>query len=329
VTPAPGRAGSSLPPDGWDEELVPFGGHFLQSRAWAAFQLELGREVVWGHDSRWSWAGVVQEGRGIRNLYIPYGPTLGPGAGAEDAVGSGVAAARDRGLDFVRMEPIGATDATMLLSLGAGQVGDTQPQHTWILDLAPDEAALRQGLSHGHRSSLKLAEKAQVSCRSSTDLADLEVFLDLLHRTSRHGGFKPHPDSYYQALCKALFPVGAAKLYLADCEGRTVSGAIAFDFAGTRHYPHAAADQELNRKVGASVALLWRMILDARAERMTRFDFWGVAPGDDPKHPWAGLTQFKRNFGGEALVRLGTWELPVNAMRYRLYSAARNLLRSR
>ena len=53
------------------------------------------------------------------------------------------------------------------------------------------------------------------------------------------------------------------------------------------------------------------MLMDARATGMTTFDFWGIAPTDDPSHPWHGLSTFKRSFGGQPLERLGTWEIGV------------------
>ena len=69
------------------------------------------------------------------------------------------------------------------------------------------------------------------------------------------------------------------------------------------------------------------MIMDARAAGAAQFDFWGVVPGDDPWHPWAGLTQFKMAFGGQLVTRSGTWDVPVRPLRHRLYRALHSMRR--
>jgi len=42
------------------------------------------------------------------------------------------------------------------------------------------------------------------------------------------------------------------------------------------------------------------MITDAKAkpQGLTAFDYGGVAPDDQPDHPWAGATRFKKSPGG-------------------------------
>jgi lipid II:glycine glycyltransferase (peptidoglycan interpeptide bridge formation enzyme) len=231
-------------------------------------------------------------------------------------------------LDFVRVEPYGSATAEQIRAIGGRPVEDAQPRYTWILDIAQDLESIRRGLASGHRSGLNQAPRRGIACRSSPDPSEVQVFLDLLHATARHGAFHPHPDAYYRTLLQVLVPRGCAALHFADHEGRPVAAAIGIDFAGTRYYAHAAADQELSRKTGAAVALVWHMIQGARDAGFTTFDFWGVAPTDDPRHPWSGLTYFKKSFGGSLVSRAGTWDLPMNGFKYRLYRSARRLLRA-
>lgn len=277
----------------------------------------------------WSWVGFVQQGTGVRYLYLPYGPTARDGL--EAAIESAVGAARSLGLDFLRFEPCGsAASEAALARARARRVKPVQPQHTWVLDLDADEEALRAGLERGHRSRVNAAPRKGVEVRVSEDPhADVGRFLELMRRTTERAGFVAHPDDYYRAMVRVLASSGAARLYVAEKDGRAVSAAISFEHprAGTRYYAHAAADQEVNRKVGASVALVWRMILDARASGYRLFDFWGVAPEGEPDHPWASISHFKRSFGGRPVDRLGTWEIPLNLIKYTLYRAARQVAR--
>jgi lipid II:glycine glycyltransferase (peptidoglycan interpeptide bridge formation enzyme) len=53
------------------------------------------------------------------------------------------------------------------------------------------------------------------------------------------------------------------------------------------------------------------------------FRFWGIAPTDDPDHERAGYNRFKRSFGGQVKEYAGTWDLPIHAVKYSLFRAAK------
>jgi lipid II:glycine glycyltransferase (peptidoglycan interpeptide bridge formation enzyme) len=65
------------------------------------------------------------------------------------------------------------------------------------------------------------------------------------------------------------------------------------------------------------------MILEAKDMGKKQFDFYGIAPPDQPDHKLRGVTQFKKSFGGEVKDQHGTWELPVKILSYALYRTMR------
>ena len=67
------------------------------------------------------------------------------------------------------------------------------------------------------------------------------------------------------------------------------------------------------------------MILDAKAHGFKQFNFWGVTPNDDPSDPWYGFSQFKKAYGGRLDEQLGTWEKPLNSVKYKIYDTKRKL----
>jgi lipid II:glycine glycyltransferase (peptidoglycan interpeptide bridge formation enzyme) len=203
----------------------------------------------------------------------------------------------------------------------------TQPRDTWVLDLSADVDSLRGGLEKGHRWRVNAAARKGVGVTESHDTADVEAFLTLLRDTTEHGGFRAQRNDHYRTLMRVLGGDGHAHLYVARFEERAVAASIVVDFAATRYYLHSAADQEVNRRIGAAVPLLWTMIIDAKQSGAHWFDFWGIAPNDDPRHPWAGISAFKRAFGGALVRREGTWDMPLHRLRYRAYSTARKVLR--
>jgi hypothetical protein len=314
----------------WDFALQRMGGHFLQSTLWQRVQTALGHDVIWARDEEWMWAGAIRAGRFPRYVYLPHGPTAISAAAMTTALAQAVGAARERALDFVRAEPAGEVALPLLIAAGAHTSRAIQPHWTWVLDITPDDATLRAGLSAGHRGAINAAPRRGLSFRKTADPNDIEIFLGLQERTAAAGRFRGQAQAYLRAVAHTLMPEGAAALYIAEAAGAPVAAALCFDFAGTRYYAHAVSDPQNGRKLQAAAPLVWQMILDAREMGASRFDFWGVTPGGEPTpgappHPWDGFSQFKRSFGGVAVERAGTWDLGVRSLRYSLYRTARRL----
>ena len=57
--------------------------------------------------------------------------------------------------------------------------------------------------------------------------------------------------------------------------------------------------------------MLWEAIREAKKRGCVTFNFWGIAPQGDRKHPWAGLTFFKTGFGGYERNYIHAHDLPL------------------
>lgn len=312
-------------PDGWDDGVLSLGGHFLQSSAWARVQERLGYEVVHAADRDWCWLGVLGRAGPLRYLYLPFGPTLRSAPSLARAIDSARSRARAHGCAVLVAEP-DAVESHELRALRGREIAQRQHRHTLRLRLDVDEAALRGGLNRGHRSRINTAAKRGLAVEMSTDPAAIDSFLPLLRETEKRSGFFSHDDSYYRAIAEELLPTGVGSLYFATAEGRRVAGALVFDFGDTRYYAFAASGTE-DRALMPAPPLVWRTILDAREKGLRWYDFWGIAPPDEPGHAWRGITEFKRGFGGEVHSRAGTWEFPVRRLRAGLLRAGRALRR--
>ena len=315
-----------MPPQEWDSLITEQNGHFLQGRAWAAFRSALGDELLWSHGDGWCWLGQLRNRPGLRDLYLPYGPAAATSLGLRRGLEAALDAARAHGVHFVRVEPWRALDADVPLALGGRPTERIQPQHTWIIDLQPDETQLLGGLSENRRRDVRSAERKGLRIRRTEDAADVAVFLHLLGTTAERGHFNVHSDRYYQTLLDTLLPLDACALYLADSGEDPFAAVLTFQDDRATYYAHAAADQDRSRRLNAPGPLAWRSILDARAAGRQRYDFWGVAPDESPGHPWAGLSRFKRGFGGRLHTTAGTWDLPLRSARYGVYRALKRVV---
>lgn len=310
----------------WDQQVQALGGGILQSSVWREFQERVGRGSVQSEElEKWIWQGFIRQSKGLKYLMIPYGPVVLDDT--HEALRAIELTADEQGVDFVRLEPIGAITESDMWSFGAHQIHEIDPQHTAILDLTKSDEELRRAMQSGHRNLINTAEKRGISIERIDDLSPMDDFLRLLADTARFNHITNLPDSYYRHLAETLIDHQAGCFYVSRVERTPASISLVYDWGGTRTYAYAANDQALNRQYKVAVAALWRMIVDAKSSGMQHFDFWGVAPEDQPDHKWAGITKFKMGFGGERVSTIGTWDMPIKRYKYRAYQAYRSLRR--
>lgn len=310
---------SGIPQEDWDEKLIKLNGHFLQSRAWASFQTALGKDVFYCTGEDWLWLAISQRAKFLKYLYIPYGPTVASEKGLDEALESIKKFARENKYDFIRFEPNGSFNQSVLAQKYTPSK-EVQPETTSVLNLIPDKEDLLANCDTGHRSRIRHAGEKNIAVAESTSDKDIDDYLEMHHQTISRAGIKSFGDSYYRTLINVLGKSNNAKLYFATIDNKKIASAIVFDFNDTRYYAFAAADQELNRQTHCAVVLLWQLIVDAKDEGRKNFDFWGVAPEGAINHPWSGLSSFKRGFGGTDKKYSGTWDLAINTAKYRMYS---------
>lgn len=308
----------------WDQQVASLGGGILQGLAWAQFQESIGREAVRASSAdEWAWQGFVRQSKGLRYLMLPYGPVIKKNA--TDALQSAVSAGSSAKVDFVRLEPIGNVAEQDLRQFGAYKITEVDPQHTSILDISQSEEDLRRGLQSGHRNSINTTEKRGIVIRQVRDTSPLDDFLRLMADTAAHAHIHNYPDSYYKNLASTLVDAGVASFYVSSVVGQVASIGLIYDWGETRYYAHIGNDQVLNRRHKVAVSAAWKMIMDAKMAGSTKFDFWGVAPDDSASHKWAGITAFKKAFGGESVATLGSWDIPIKKPKYRAYQVYRKL----
>lgn len=246
---------------------------------------------------------VVRQEMGLGKtwLWAPRGPVLQAGLAGEEADEAWRLLleacrnwARLHGDVFLRVEPGVLPDGFALG--GAPSSDEYLPSHTLTLDLSLSEKALLEQMAQKGRYNIKVAEKAGVVVCEGED-RDLDTFYAILGQTGARDGFGVHPLSFYQDFLSILGE--AARLYVAEFEGRIVGGMIVTLFGDTATYYFGASSNE-DRKVMAPYLLQWHAMCEAKKMGFKSYDFLGVAPDgtEGEKHVLAGVTQFKTRFGG-------------------------------
>lgn len=293
-------------------------GAFLQSKGWEAFQRSLGKEIkrikLEKEGERESVLMVGQEvGLGIHYWYC------GRGELAEKIKKENVG--EMGGAAFVRWDSPALVSPSFSLSPAfphSAAPHDVQPRTTIIIDLTKTSDDLLKEMHPKTRYNIKVAEKRGVAVEQ-VGSEGFEEFWTLLEATTERDAFRSHAKSYYQ---KMLEDHGDAELKIflaiARVDGRPAAAALMLDYAGTRTYLHGASDYTL-RDAMAPYALHWQLMQDAKTKGLKAYDLWGIAPTDDPSEPLAGVTRFKKGWGGEVLRYPATQDLILRPWKYKLY----------
>ena len=300
---------------------------FLQSAPWAKFQRAAHREVIEKSGDGWSYLAIVEHGQFSNRLYCPYGPTAESKEKLTEAMKDLKKEAKQRKLDFLRIEPI-VPELTELdlreLKLKPAPKF-VQPPSTLINDVSSEPDQIRAQLSQTARRYARKCDAAGITYSVSYEPQDVKFFLDMIHEVSDRTGMHAHDDLYFREIAAALFPSKDAGLLFAELDGQKIAAIIFYTDGTTMSYAHAANLTEY-RKFSPATGLGLYALLFAHEQGCKQFDWFGVAPENWQELPdserykrWTGFTQFKQSFGGKHVQRIGTWELPLKKVRYSLY----------
>lgn len=214
---------------------------------------------------------------------------------------------------------------------------DIQPPDTVILNLEQGPDSVFSGMKPKWRYNIRLAGKkgVEVLCfrghealeTKSGDSSPLDIFYRLYEETAERDGISIHGKNYY----RSLFEVASAghsgadiRLYAARHENDNLASIITVFYKGTAVYLYGASGGK-KRAFMPAYALQWQAIQDAYSSGCCAYDFYGIPPAEDEKHPMHGLYRFKTGFGGEIIHRAGSLDVPLKNTWYTLYRLAESL----
>lgn len=288
-------------------------GSFLQSYEWGQFQKKYGREVqylgVCENQKIMAGTLLIKYPLPLSKFYFfsPYGPVV------------------HQPLLFSEIKKQAAKEKVIFwryehqILTGSKEVKDVHPKYTWMLNLQnkTSEQLLKE-MKPKTRYNIRLAEKKGVEVRTSTDLADINIFYGLIQQTADRQKIGIFPKKYYQTMLSNLASNGFLKIYLAEYQGQVLAANLMVFFNKTVTYLHGGTSYE-HHEVMAPQLLQWQAIQDAVHGGYHEYDFFGIAENDNPQHPWAGITRFKKGFGGQSKKYSGTYEISLNKIWYNIY----------
>ena len=319
-------------------------GDFLQTLAWGRVKSLTGWQseplVLQDRDGRIVLSALLLSrrlpGLPLRLFYAPRGPVLDWDQAPEqlEAILRAFAAetrrlGRHHRSILVKCDPalpIGNDHARQALaaagfrSAGAGlSFEGVQPRFVYEIDIGRDSGELLAAFGSKHRYNIRLAGRRGVTVRPAAGEHDMAAFYRLLEVTAERDGFGIRTYEYYEAIWREVVTTGGAQLFLAEHDGKLLSGALVFLLGRRGWYVYGASSNE-GRNLMPNYALHWEIMLWLKERDFAIYDMRGISGDLTPGSRLYGLYRFKKGFSGRVVEYAGEYDLPLFAP---LYWAAR------
>ena len=296
---------------------------FLQSWNWGEFHAKLGQTIwrvgFWKGKDLVGVSLVVRENakRG-RYLACPGGPLWVKGVGdqVKEAFCDWVhrTARKERAL-FVRIRPSEANSALARTSWRKlGFIRAPMHMHaetTWRLNLTQTEAEILAGMRKTTRQCLRRAEADGVKIVKTKNCKAIDSLYRLQLETAHRQRFVPFSKKFWRVQFSQFVKDNQTLIIQARYKGELLAASMFLVYGDTAVY-HYSGSVRTHPHVYASHLIQWAAIQEAKKRGCEWYNFWGIAPDDNPKHRFAGVTTFKKGFGGERFDWVPAHDLPVS-----------------
>lgn len=191
-------------------------------------------------------------------------------------------------------------------------------QNTWQLNITKSDDQLLKEMRKSTRYLIKKAIRDEVRVTNSTDPKDINWLYQLQLETAKRHHFIPFQEKFFLAELRAFAPVDKIRIFRAEYCGEVLSVAIII-FYGNQAVYHYSGSGPKALKIPATYLMLWEAISEAKKRGLKIFNFWGIAPNDNPQHRFAGVTLFKKGFGGYRVDYLPAQDLPLTHYYWIIY----------
>jgi lipid II:glycine glycyltransferase (peptidoglycan interpeptide bridge formation enzyme) len=164
-------------------------------------------------------------------------------------------------------------------------------------------------MKKNHRNLIRRAIKDGVTILESDSEESLKDFYDIHMETVQRHGFIPFSFEYIKQELGSFKADNQIMIFNAKYQEKIISSAIVVFYADEAFYHHGASSSEYS-KVPSSYLALWAAIQSAKRRNLSKFNFYGIVD-NNPKHPWYGLSQFKKGFGGYESNLMHCQDLPL------------------
>jgi len=181
-------------------------------------------------------------------------------------------------------------------------------EDTHILDLNPSEEELLSNLKKEDRYYINRAIKEWVEVVFWNTKEQIEILTSMHIEHSKKIGYHPFTSEFINNLYNVFW--GDITTISARYNWNIESILMTIKFWKTCVYYIATSDIK-SPKFSPNYLCQWEAIKNAKKQWCETYNFWWVSPDDNPKHPIAWVTKFKRKFAWYDYSLLHAQDLPI------------------
>lgn len=297
--------------------------NFLQSPEWAEVNTLMGHKAIVETVDEFGWClMLVKDAKRGRYLEVPGGPLIDWQDAKQVAqmFQRVKAVAKREKCVFIRLRPqLRKTNANLALLSAQGcrpAPMHLHAEHTVILDLTKTEDELLAEMRRQTRYEVRKADRLGLK----SEWGNSEELFQEFHAVQQETAERQHfvPPNQQMLLAERQAFGDQARIYTVKTADDEIICYGLILMSGVEGEYFEAASTPLERKFPGAYALLWRAMRDLKAMGLKRFNLWGIAPPGQTGHRYAGVTTFKRGFGGEVVEFVPAQDIVLKKFRYLL-----------
>lgn len=298
---------------------------FLHSWNWSEFQIELGNKI-WrlGIYEKKSIIGIalIIKMKAKRGTFLlcPHGPYLKNRDAYAQLFSYLKELAKNENASFIRISPyLDRTLQNEKLFTKNGFIRSpihTHAERTWLLDITPHEETLLKNMRKTTRYCIKKAiNEKKLITDIKHEILDIHItlYLQLQEETKKRHRWTPYSETYIRKQIQTFSSNKEVSIIIVKYEKKPLAAAIVFYWQNIGFYFHGASSNEYP-KLNAPYLVQWEAIQEGKRRGCKMYNFWGIADLDSvpDNHPWHGITQFKKGFGGFERKLVHSYDLPIS-----------------
>ena len=198
------------------------------------------------------------------------------------------------------------------------------PSWTQVLDLNKTEDELLKSFHSKTRYNIRLAEKKGVVIKEMSNKEGFEIFSKLYFETCKRQKYFGHSPKYHKIVWESM-KKDLAHILIAFYNDVPLASYELFYFKNVFYYPYGGTSLEY-RNLMPSNLLMWEAIKLGKKLGAKKFDMWGsLGPNYEQSNDWAGFTRFKEGYSTKFVEFVGSYDLVINPILYKIYNAIYSL----
>lgn len=227
---------------------------------------------------------------------------------------------KEYGCHFARISPLlpkSAENNGLLKDFGfkPSLTHATDAELTVVIDLDQSEENILKNMRKTTRNLLRKARDMGIVVKHSDDFSLFDdfkkVYLDTVERQKWNAYSVDFIKKEYEIFSKEK----KADMFVAYLKDVPISASIFVKHKNQVIYHYSGSLTEY-RDVPSAHLLHWEAIKYYKNSGFSLYNFWGVCPENEKKHPWYGLSLFKRGFSKKELEFVHSHDLIINPLAY-------------